>query len=683
MSPQPPREIYFSFFMFTADLQPNNQEYRQVLVRHMHKLDEMGYNGFDLHIADRPASDFDYKKEVEDYRGLKQAFDKEGFTNMKFATNVGSTRDYDPTSPSPETRELALLYLKSRVDITKVLGGEGAIMSGPFLYPYGAFPDKPLWSDSLQDWIQPRLRNADSVFKELAHYADENKVKLALEPVKNWETPPPNMVSEVLDFVERLQSKPCGITIDTAQVLMESQGPQIFRKNVDRAANRGLLNYVHISPPDRGDLYDSWIPWDLMLGKLEEPTSPSARRFQGPYLIEIFNAIPPFDALMRMSRRRFWRPGEDPNGSEELNAYRIAYKAFEELRRQIDRVRSASVSGDTPRVRETSQRHETGLRPETVPGKVNLGMKSSQADPADDLPGDDAHGSPLDDAESFPFIVRSDHYGGLYNAVRIHTFIASYTDNNIANATHIVESANALVVVDGQFLAPYARQFRAYAARLNKTIERVYLSHRHPDHWFGIPTAFSDQIVYALPDTIKWVKDNGKQSLENHVERLKKQLGEHEAKVLVPTTHQFTMEPIKPHEETIDGVKYVFEEESDAEVETQLTIKLPEIGVAIVQDLIYSGTHLYLSKTMNHWRRILQKLAQSDYKTFLPGHGGPADKEELRANIEYLIAAQRVFSDGKSKDELHKYLLDRYPGRLCQGIFPIYLPRLYGEAGEV
>ena len=681
MSQQSPREIYFSFFMFTADLLPADKpDYTQVLVRHMHRLAEMGYNGFDLHIADRPASIFDYQKEVEDYRRLKQAFDKEHLTNMKFATNVGTTREYDPTSPDPKTRELALRYLQSRVDITKALGGEGAIMSGPFLYPYGAFypygaaPEKQLWSDALQDWIQPLLRNADSIFKQLADYADREKVKLALEPVKNWEMPPPNMVSEALDFVERLQSESCGITIDTAQVLMESQGRQIFKNNVDRAVDRGLLKYVHISPPDRGDLRDSWIPWDLMLGKLED-------RFQGPYLIEIFNAIPPFDSSMRMSRRRFWRPGEDPapKRPEQLDAYDIAYGAREELLRQIDDVRSASVSGDRIGIRESPQRQETGLRPEIASGTDKPGTKASPTDSADHPSRVDAQESANDDAESFPFIVSSERYGTLYNWVRIHTFIASYTGNNIANATHIIESANSLVVVDGQFLAPYARQFRAYANSLNKQIERVYLSHRHPDHWFGMPTAFSDQTVYALPDTIRWVKDNGKESLDNHV----KKLGEKDAKKLAPTTYLFTMKPLEPHEETIDGVKYEFEEEDDAEVEAQLIIKLPDFGVAIVQDLIYSGTHLYLSKAMNHWRQILQKLAQSDYKTFLAGHGGSSDKAELRANIEYLLAAQQAFASGKTEDELQKYLLDRYPGRLCPGIFPICLPRLYGRAGEV
>jgi glyoxylase-like metal-dependent hydrolase (beta-lactamase superfamily II) len=76
--------------------------------------------------------------------------------------------------------------------------------------------------------------------------------------------------------------------------------------------------------------------------------------------------------------------------------------------------------------------------------------------------------------------------------VRIHTFLSSFAYDNIANATHIIESKNKLVLVDGQFLVPYAKKFRGYADSLRKPIERLYLSHRHPDHWFGLGTAFGD-----------------------------------------------------------------------------------------------------------------------------------------------------------------------------------------------
>lgn len=335
MSTVAKREIYFSFFMFTVDLRPDDPCYTEVLIKHLKALSEMGYDGFDMHIAPR-AANVDHRLEVESYARLKAEFDKAGIKDKKFATNVGTTQFFDPTSPYAEQRKGALSYLKSRVDITSVLGGEESIMSGPFIYPYGVFPltdlGEPLWSDALQDWMKQRYAAAHPIIEELAEYALKKRVKLAIEPVKNWETPPPNMVSEVLNFLDGFKKAPCGVTIDTAQVLMESQGPSIFKENVARAVFRDQLSYVHISAPDRGAVHDCWIPWDMMLAEIEPV-------YLGPYLIEVFNAIPPLDSGMRMTRRRFWRPGEDSPGPENLNAYHIARAALEELREQIARFR--------------------------------------------------------------------------------------------------------------------------------------------------------------------------------------------------------------------------------------------------------------------------------------------------------------------------------------------------------
>ncbi|MHC2295860.1 sugar phosphate isomerase/epimerase [Rhizobium mongolense] len=325
------RDIYFSFFMFTADLRPNDTGYTQVLVRHLRALTDIGYTGFDVHIAPGPAH-VGHHAEVESYIRLKRAFDQAGFRDVKFTTNVGTTRTFDPTSPYDEQRKQALSYLKSRVDITSVLGGENTIMSGPFLYPYGIFPltddGEGIWSNALQDWMKPRYPAAASIFRELAQYSAGKRVKLAIEPVKNWETPGPTMVSEALDFLESADIPVCGITIDTAQVVMESQGPAIFRKNVARAVQQSRLNYVHISAPDRGAVKDSWIPWEIMLDEIEPV-------YSGPYLVEVFNAIPPFESSMIMTRRRFWRPGEDTPEAGVDSAYDVARAALKTLEEKI------------------------------------------------------------------------------------------------------------------------------------------------------------------------------------------------------------------------------------------------------------------------------------------------------------------------------------------------------------
>jgi glyoxylase-like metal-dependent hydrolase (beta-lactamase superfamily II) len=257
--------------------------------------------------------------------------------------------------------------------------------------------------------------------------------------------------------------------------------------------------------------------------------------------------------------------------------------------------------------------------------------------------------------------------------VRIHTFISAFTDSNIANATHIIESKNSLVLIDGQFLATYARKFRAYADSLDKPIDRLYVSHRHPDHWFGLGTAFDDVEIYALEETATFINANGKAMVEDHAAKL----GDENPKKIVPLLNFVTLEP-----ETIDGVTYIYEKIVDTEIDYLLAIGIPELGVYIPQDLIYSGTHLYLTTEMGPWLLALGRMLASNYELFMPGHGLPADKAEVGRNAEYLAAAKVAFDNGLKGDDFRTFLLQRYPARLCPGIFDIYLPRLFGGARQ-
>ena len=256
--------------------------------------------------------------------------------------------------------------------------------------------------------------------------------------------------------------------------------------------------------------------------------------------------------------------------------------------------------------------------------------------------------------------------------VRIHSFVSSFAYSNIANATHIIETKNKLVLVDAQFLVPYARAFRDYADGLGKPIDRLYVSHRHPDHWFGLGAAFSDVSTYALAETMSFIKEHGEDSLSDHWK-----LGN-----LVPDRVVVPEQVVSPGDETIDGVRYVFDLVTDTETDFHLTIKLPDLGVYFTQDLVYSGTHLYLSKDMGHWIQVLQEMLLEDYEMFLPGHGLPADKNEIARNIEYLLAARQAIGDGLTGDAFKSFLLQRYPERKCPGIFDIYLPRLFGNASD-
>lgn len=252
--------------------------------------------------------------------------------------------------------------------------------------------------------------------------------------------------------------------------------------------------------------------------------------------------------------------------------------------------------------------------------------------------------------------------------IKIHTFISP--ENFLADATHIIETKSSLIVVDGQFVVPYSSQFRAYCNGLGKLISRVYLSHDHPDHFFGIGASFSDCQIYALPETIEFLEKNG--------EAIRKE----RASVFgpfVPDSITIPQNAITVESETVEGIHFEYAKHIQTETEFHLSIKLPDLKVFILQDLIYSGGHIYLTKDFDNWIAALQFIYDSDYTLFLAGHGLPCGKEEIKTNIEYLSFARDKFNSGATKEELKEAILAAYPSRAGAAIIDIYLPRLYGE----
>lgn len=339
MTAPPARDAYFSFFMFTVDMRPDDPAYREVVIRHMRELTALGYSGFDVPIAPRDTTD--HEPEVASYADLRRALDAAGLGDVKLTTNVAATGRFDPTSADDEQRDEALAYLKSRVDITAALGGE--IMAGPIVFPYNAFPvtdaGEAIWSNALAEWLEPGYRRAQPVLSELGEYARERGVKLAIEAVDHWEQPAPNTVGDVLDFLEGVPSRQVGVCVDSAHVVLGAEGPDAYGEQIRRAVRDGRLHYVHVSPPDRGAFHDSWIPWSAFL-------APIVSAYDGPLLLETFNAIDPFLSPLRITRRKFWVRDEDEEDRAAPDAYTIAREALAALRRELGELeRSQGLSG--------------------------------------------------------------------------------------------------------------------------------------------------------------------------------------------------------------------------------------------------------------------------------------------------------------------------------------------------
>lgn len=254
--------------------------------------------------------------------------------------------------------------------------------------------------------------------------------------------------------------------------------------------------------------------------------------------------------------------------------------------------------------------------------------------------------------------------------VKIHTMISP--DPFFANATHIIELATQLILIDGQFFAQYGKEFRAYADDLKKPITRFYISHDHPDHYLGMGDAFSDVPVYAL----EAIKASLEKNAGREIEEKQNAMGPLIAKRLVLPTHIADTK-----QEVIDGVRFVFERVDNTESAEALVIKVPEVKVAIIQDILYNNTHAFVTGSLDGWKSALRELRDDpDYDLFLPGHGKPSGKADIDNALGYLDKVEAIKSYAKDEEEYKNEVLRFYPNYAGAKLIDIYMPILFSGA---
>ena len=150
-------------------------------------------------------------------------------------------------------------------------------------------------------------------------------------------------------------------------------------------------------------------------------------------------------------------------------------------------------------------------------------------------------------------------------SVRIHSYGAP--EDGLGVTTQLIETPSQIIAVDAQFVLAYADEVVAYAKSLGKPLDRLIISHAHPDHYqgaarFGVP-------VHALPETIAEIVAVGAKT-------------DLPTGVAIPLADMTPTVEITPGTEVIDGVPFVFEAVSGGEAADELLIKLPEQGVLVL-----------------------------------------------------------------------------------------------------
>ncbi|WP_316829697.1 MBL fold metallo-hydrolase [Pedobacter aquatilis] len=222
----------------------------------------------------------------------------------------------------------------------------------------------------------------------------------------------------------------------------------------------------------------------------------------------------------------------------------------------------------------------------------------------------------------------------------IHTYTSP--ENGWSVNSHIIELPSQLLVVDAQLLIPYAEEVADYAASLGKPISRLYVTHHHPDHFFGA-TAFNTSIS-ALTETAEMIEATA----DLFAGSMHARLGD-----LVPAKAPRVAQIIQAGTEIFDDIELEFIHLKNAETVDALIIALPNHGILITQDMIYNRIHPYLGDmAFDSWMQDLEHFkSQKKYVHIFPGHGKPGGTELYDLMLGYLAAARRIYQQSTTFTE--------------------------------
>ena len=229
--------------------------------QHLHFLDKAKSLGFDLvEIPIEGEQDIDYKKAAE-------AFARTGL-KCSICGVMGAGRD--PSHEDEAIQKGGVSYLKHLIDAAVTM--KATTIAGPHYAAVGR-----QWQ-ATPDQRRRDLERCARNLKEVARYAEDKGVTLALEPLNRFETSFINLTEQAIELMRMVDSPRVRLMMDTFHANIEEKS---LGKAIELAGKD--LVHVHANENDRGTPGTGHVAWGEIGPALKKV------KFDGALVIESFS----------------------------------------------------------------------------------------------------------------------------------------------------------------------------------------------------------------------------------------------------------------------------------------------------------------------------------------------------------------------------------------------------------
>jgi len=226
----------------------------------------------------------------------------------------------------------------------------------------------------------------------------------------------------------------------------------------------------------------------------------------------------------------------------------------------------------------------------------------------------------------------------------------------------LVTGARDAVLIDAAFTLADARKIVDRVRASGKNLTTVYVTHDHPDHYFGlevIKQAFPTARFVALPGAVAEIE----RTWQSKVAQWKPLYGDSiTATPVIPTA-------LAGNSITLEGEKLEIVGPVQGDDAVNSFVWVPSLKAVVAGDIVYSGVYVWTAETdtaaRRRWVATLDRIAALHPTVVVPGHQQPAlgtPPASVAFTKEYLAAFDQALASASTSEGLQTKMKARYPG---------------------
>ncbi|PVH82757.1 Metallo-hydrolase/oxidoreductase [Cadophora sp. DSE1049] len=205
----------------------------------------------------------------------------------------------------------------------------------------------------------------------------------------------------------------------------------------------------------------------------------------------------------------------------------------------------------------------------------------------------------------------------------------------------------------------------------SKSLTKIYITHGHGDHWFGIPT-----IMKEFPGVEAFATAATVRHMEGQVKLFKKGFG---SQFPGEIEENFVLAKPLPQNNEMDLEGNILRaiEVGQSDTHDSTVLWVPSIKLAVCGDVVYGDVHQMLGECNTKakrqgWIDSIRKVEALKPEIVVPSHKRASEIDgafHLRNSREYIESFEGFLESGKAGDarELSKLMMEKYPTRFNPG----------------